>query len=635
MGKFLYALIFTIGIPLLIWYWGSSVQINRDVPFDESIGICFMVIGMLFISIAMLQLFIQGKGLPMNAYPPKFLVNNGLYAWFKHPIYVGFVLLVFGFFIWQSIPFGFWYVSPIIALCCLALVYGFENAHIQKIYQPTNYHTNFYKALFDSDKVTVSNRILIALMAFVPWLIVYEGAIYFGPSNQPINTYLTPKSVKVFPAFIILYSLVYPFVAMVPVLVSNRMLLRKFVFMSWIGTIIGGLILWAFPFVAVADVTTPDGFFADWIRFEKQVDAVWACLPSFHVFWVFTAYYIYGLKYKGARNFLLVYAWLATIACWFTAMHAVFDLAVGYLLYLVARNYDYLWKRLSVLVEKLANSWNATQVGSFRIMHHAVFPFLAASTGYLILFSILHDHGLIIITGCATLAGGAIWGRWIEGSTALQRPFGYFGAILGGAVALVIMASYKQISVFDLMAAISIAAPAIVAIGRLRCVSQGCCHGCEAHNNNGLLIRVTHPQSRVVKISGMHGVIIHATPFYSLMMQILILAFTSRMYYEGCSSSLITGTYFILSGIGRFIEENYRGESQTKYWNGLRIYQWFAIVFVLIGIGFTMMNSSSLPQTNMNLQIKDVIFACMFGLITAFAMGVDFPQSKKPFSRLA
>ena len=40
------------------------------------------------------------------------------------------------------------------------------------------------------------------------------------------------------------------------------------------------------------------------------------------------------------------------------------------------------------------------------------------------------------------------------------------------------------------------------------------------------------------------------------------------------SFSLIVGLYFILSGLGRFVEEAYRGEVQTKIvgGGGMRIY---------------------------------------------------------------
>ena len=91
--------------------------------------------------------------------------------------------------------------------------------------------------------------------------------------------------------------------------------------------------------------------------------------------------------------------------------------------------------------------------------------------------------------------------------------------------------------------------------------------------------------------------------------------------------------YLILTGLGRFVEEAYRGEIQTVIWNGLRLYQWTAISSILIGIGITMIHTEIIIlDPGFNFEI--LLSAFIGGFITFIAMGVDFPNSNARFSRL-
>jgi hypothetical protein len=96
----------------------------------------------------------------------------------------------------------------------------------------------------------------------------------------------------------------------------------------------------------------------------------------------------------------------------------------------------------------------------------------------------------------------------------------------------------------------------------------------------------------------------------------------------------IMGTYFLLSGLGRFIEESYRGEPQTPVYAGLAMYQWLAISSIFIG-AVLMTRGGTGQITAIEFQPWVLVYAALFGLLTFFAMGVDFPESTKRFSRLA
>jgi len=102
----------------------------------------------------------------------------------------------------------------------------------------------------------------------------------------------------------------------------------------------------------------------------------------------------------------------------------------------------------------------------------------------------------------------------------------------------------------------------------------------------------------------------------------------------GAPGSSIVGIYFILSSIARFVEETYRGEPQTPVFGGLKIYQWISILLLIVGSVLTMIPSAPVSFDGARLNYATWIFALIFGLVSGSAMGVDFPNSNKRFTRL-
>ena len=78
-----------------------------------------------------------------------------------------------------------------------------------------------------------------------------------------------------------------------------------------------------------------------------------------------------------------------------------------------------------------------------------------------------------------------------------------------------LVAPFFGTSIWSLLAAYAVAGPWVQACGRLRCLVQGCCHGCESSEFVG--IRYSHPRSRVVRLAHLVGVPIHPTPLYSIL----------------------------------------------------------------------------------------------------------------------
>jgi len=213
----------------------------------------------------------------------------------------------------------------------------------------------------------------------------------------------------------------------------------------------------------------------------------------------------------------------------------------------------------------------------------------------------------------------------VEGSSRLRRPFGFYGGLIGVGAA---SAFFDER--WTLLAAHCLAAPWMQAIGRLRCLVNGCCHGGPATTSIG--IRVTHPRSRVTFLAELKGVPIHPTQLYSILGNIVLGLLLMRLWMSGCPLSLIAGIYAIGNGISRFIEEAYRGEPQTPIFLGLRLYQWIAIGMVILGAVFTSVSTSA--STALNFSSHGLLLAGLFGAIAAAAMGIDFPESNRPLARL-
>lgn len=108
-----------------------------------------------------------------------------------------------------------------------------------------------------------------------------------------------------------------------------------------------------------------------------------------------------------------------------------------------------------------------------------------------------------------------------------------------------------------------------------------------------------------------------------------------RLWSLGASLGLVLGVYFLMTGLARFVEESYRGEPQTPIVGGLRLYQWFAVLSVLAGIGCTMLPPTPSPGTLAAPTGPLLIAALVMDLVTTAAMGLDFPASNRRFSRLA
>ncbi len=97
LGSLLGGFIFFIALPYLFIELGNYFGLQTNPTTEGSIfGMVFIVagIGVYFYSF---HLFVkEGKGTPVPFEPTQYIVTSGIYKYSRNPVYLGYVLVVFG-----------------------------------------------------------------------------------------------------------------------------------------------------------------------------------------------------------------------------------------------------------------------------------------------------------------------------------------------------------------------------------------------------------------------------------------------------------------------------------------------------------------------------------------------------------
>jgi protein-S-isoprenylcysteine O-methyltransferase Ste14/membrane-associated phospholipid phosphatase len=640
LGQVLYGSLFCLVLPALLVLWAHAAEPNVALPQPgepwsaAAWGLTIAGLGLMLAGMA--HLWTYGKGLPMNPFPPARLVTQGTYRLLRHPIYTGFVLLCAGVAILVRSAAGLWLVTPVMALLCAALVVGHERLDLAARFD--GFRGSRPQPLLgrpeeSEERPRPLEKLGAAVAVFLPWLLLYEMVVQLGVSPRSFSTVLPWEAQwPVLEWTEIFYVLTYPFVVLVPFVTRSRRQLREFMAAGWWATAAGVFLQIVLPFQSPARAFEPATPLGRLLLWERTLDGPAAAFPSFHVLWALLAATVWSHRFPAWRGLWWLLAVLISVSCVTTGMHAVVDVIAGGLLFLAVQHRRALWRSLQRGSERLASSWREWRWGPFRIINHSLFAGLAGLAGLLIAGLFITDERVLLIVTLSALTAAAAWGQLVEGSPRLLRPFGYFGCLLGGLAG----AAFCQLALgfpFPLTtAAFALAAPWVQAIGRLRCLVQGCCHGSVAASGDGIRYHGEH--SRVCQISGLRGQPLHNTQLYSILTNLAIGLFLARLWFGGASPALLSGLYLILSGAGRFVEEAYRGEVQTRVIAGLRFYQWTAAGSVVLGAVLTTWPAPE-PLVLHPLGPTQIATAVAGGLLSAFAMGMDFPASNVRFSRLS
>jgi protein-S-isoprenylcysteine O-methyltransferase Ste14 len=638
VGSFLYGLTFVGLVPAYLVVWARSLDhlALPPVPNVPGLGQALVALGVVPLVVGIWSITSRGNGLPMNAYPPTRYVRSGIYYWFSHPIYFGFCIACAGISIlFQSIA-GLWVITPVVSLCSAALVWGYERADLIDRFGVVYFDHWFRLPIASSDTPGFRDYVSVIGLVFLPWLVLYQGvASYIGVIDPVWNSTLPfEEDLAVFELAGLPYVLTYPFVALAPFVARTKQSLREFSVGGLLTTALVIPFYLTLPVVAAFRPFEPATIWGQLIVYQQSFDNPATALPAFHVIWTFLAARLIAHRFARASAVIWAAAWIMAVSSWLSGMHAILDIAAGALVYALASSYGRVWNWIRGCSEKIANSWLEWRIGPLRIINHGFYAGLAGFTGFLIIASILGPSSLVptLVMGIILLATAGIWAQVVEGSDRLLRPFGYYGAVFGSIIGAIVVEYWFGIPSFASLGAFSVAAPFVQAIGRLRCLVQGCCHGASAPERVG--IRVTEPNSRVCHLASLRDTPIHPTPVYSIIGNLLVGLVVFRLLALGTPGSVIAGFYLILSSVARFVEESYRGEPQTPVILGLKIYQWLGIGFLVLGSVLTMIPGPTVALIGTGATGSTWVAATIYGLVCGAAMGVDLPDSNKRFTRL-
>ena len=474
----------------------------------------------------------------------------------------------------------------------------------------------------------------------IPWLLTWCAAQIIGRAPDAFETVLPfERPWPVWQWTEALYVSAYLFVPMTVFLAASQRALRRLALGGGIATLIVTICWFTIPAVAANRSFVPTSALGALLAFEQRRSSGVAAFPAFHVLWAMLAARVWGddarHRHQPSRAWVgWIWAGLIAASCLTTGMHSVVEVVAALLAFPVLGDPARSWAWIRARTEALANSWREWRIGRLRVINHAVFAGSAGGVGFAIItMGAPPDRfgDVVWITFC-TLVGAGIWAQIFESSSMLLRPFGWYGGVLGAVVGVATV-SGSAAEATPLLAALTLAAPWIQAIGRLRCLVQGCCHGGPAPAWLG--IRYFHRRSRVSYILGLAGQPIHATPIYSIAGNLIVGVIVLRLRLLGTSDTMVIGVYLILAGIARFVEEGYRAEPQTPIVAGLHSYQWLAVASVLLGMWSTTVPPATASAGFAPFSISIAAVSVLVAAITGAAMGVDVPGSSRRFSRLA
>jgi protein-S-isoprenylcysteine O-methyltransferase Ste14 len=618
-GKIIYGVLFLLIIPIVQWWWAALLNKIIKLPALRSTttGIIIAAAGFILIAWGMISLMKFGKGLPMNAYPPVYFVKKGPYSFLRHPIYWGYAMLMVGIFISVGSGAGLWVVTPISILAMMAIVTGYEKIDLEERFKGTDMSVLLDLPSLDDKPLTTIQRLASLFWVFTFFLIA--NSIVWFLTNTSTSVWNASPGLDIFKDLDGIQSLSLPFILSVPLIIKNRNLLRRWNISVLLAIALSSYIALLWPAVA-----------AQYFYYSNDSMAVLLSVPVCLNFLTAAGY---GRQFKKGKLVIIFFAALITLIQLSFTKAFYPDLIVAVFIFLLADNYRAVWLFIRQTTETIANSWQEWRVGRIRIINRGIYIAIAGFGGILFCGLLVgKDYAwAILLFAVITTISAAIWAQLIEGSEKLKRPFGFYGAIVGIIFAS-LMVWILGYDVWILIGIISVVMPWVQAVGRFGCLINGCCHG-KPTENSDIGIRYYHQRSRVCNISGLKGKFLHPTQVYSMLWLFFVGFLLLACWIDHLPYSFIFGIYLVLTGIGRFVEEAYRGEVQTPIWNGLRLYQWAAIASVIIGIIFTVINIQSVtiqPEYGWEIWVA----ALIGGFFTFFAMSVDFPYSNARFSRL-
>jgi membrane-associated phospholipid phosphatase len=634
--KALYGLVLFVIVPVILILWAKFTKNIVTIPLPVNLlsGYILLITGAIFVCSGICDLRRRDNRLPVNAFPLKRFIKNGIHGFTGQPIFFGASLISFGLSAITRSASGFWLVSPVFILLMAAYATGFKNDKTQFVFGAQD--NKPFLSLPSTSDIMPSFRVRLStyFLVFVPWLIIYKSFIFIGAPDDAIKTNLPfEEHIPIWEFSTVFYSFAFLFSLLIPLVVKTSKQLKNFITDVWFTIIFVGIIYLAFPLIIKQKEFIPHSFLGHIILYERSVDGESGALPSCHVIWAFLAAIYFSRSFFRFKWIWFSLAVLISLSCITVGAHSILDVVAGFCTFIIIIYRQNIWDYLRIQSERLSNSLRHWRIGPLRVINHSFYSGAAGFTGALLTGFFLGRQyvlvGFFILIFVISVV--RLLTMLVEGSLQLLRPFIYLGGLISGIIACILANIIFSIDIFILLASFVMAAPWVDSIGGLRCLVKGCCHGKPSNEKFG--IRSIHPDSMVNKTAGLSGVPLHPTQLYSIGINIITGLILIRLFNIEASSSFIVGIYLIFKGTGLFVIESFHGDAKMPLWTGMKVSQWKAILYVLSGIIFTAVPKSAVLVFQPD--FMSLILAIGMGILVTLVFGVDIPESDRHLTSLS
>jgi protein-S-isoprenylcysteine O-methyltransferase Ste14 len=446
IGRLLYGVFFVVVVPLALTAWAARLApvVPLPAPHHPAGGAMVAAVGLALLALGILDLIRRGHGLPMNAFPPRLFVRAGGYRWLRNPIYIGFGLIVAGAALARGSAAGLWVVAPVTALAMLALVWGYERHDLLARFGPSAMDPPLLSLPRPGSQApTAAERAALYVWVLVPWLVAFYALQALGPAPDAFSTALPfERAWPVMPWTEAVYVSAYLFVPAAPLLARRADGLRRLAVSGTAATIVVTLAWLVVPVVATNRPFEAESAMGRLLAWEQAHSTGVAAFPAFHVLWALLVAELWADNGRVTGRVawtVLGWAWALAIAVstLTTSMHTVLEVAAAFALFVPLRDPEATREWTRRATEQLANSWREWHVGRVRVINYGVYAAAGAGTGVLLagMASGAHPEAVVWVA-CCVLVGAGTWAQWLEGSSRLLRPFGWYGGVIGGTIGL-------------------------------------------------------------------------------------------------------------------------------------------------------------------------------------------------------
>ena len=213
---------------------------------------------------------------------------------------------------------------------------------------------------------------------------------------------------------------------------------------------------------------------------------------------------------------------------------------------------------------------------------NAVFVTFGLFAGLGALLSLTGMGGLLVAQGVpvsiflllAFVAGAAVVvGSWLAGQLfdyelllrsprkALRRPvFVSWGGLVGMLLAFAVFAPFTGLGLLAILDAAARSVPFGHALGRLGCLSYGCCFG--RPTRFPVAITYRNPEAKAARVAGLQHVALHPAAFYEAVLDLGIGVAVNAASWLGVAPGVPIAFGFLLYGLGRFAIEFLRDDRE-------------------------------------------------------------------------